>query len=198
MSTPYINKCGKLKLKFYDATSTTNIKFEAVGISEFPSLQDPRIKPELVDYLEQGCNSGAYEGNDSIERPENTFTLDLLEEQMSDNAFKPETFLVKMKDPADGTTDLTSTNTGSVVVLDQNGADKTISLPQTIKTLGMAVLWIGPNGDTEKDLGIDYGVVKFTNATYNAGGAGEASNMQFTFVIHQRGTNITKSEYEAL
>lgn len=198
MSTPYINKRGKLKLKFYDATPTTNLKFEAVGKSEFPTLQDPRITPELVDYLEQGFNSGAYEGNDSITRPENTFTLDLLEEQMSDNAFKPEVFLVKMKDPADGTTDLTSTNTGSVIVLDQNGADRTISLPQTIKTLGMAVLWLSPDEDTTKDLGIDYGVVKFTNAVYNPGGPGEVSNMQFTFVIHQRGVNITKAEYEAL
>lgn len=198
MSTPMINKCSTLKVKFYDATPTTNVKFEAVGTSEFPTLQDPKIMPELVDYLEQGCYSGVYEGNDSIERPENTFTLDLLEEQMTDNAFNPYTFLIKMKDPSDGTTDLTSTNTGSVVVLDQNGADKTISLPETIKTLGMAVLQLSPDGDTTKDLGIDYGVVKFTNAVYNAGGAGEVSNMQFTFVIHQRGTKITKAEYEAL
>lgn len=165
------NDSGYIRVQFYDARTATEAtedgdKYPALielkYFGDLPEIKVPQIREELKMFKDRGKFQGWDYDEDTMDIPEITFNVDVVDDQVSTNAYEMLDWFEKRKAPDSyGTTDATdlvSTNDGSATVRTQSGGTQDANLPTGLFLCGMHVFF--DNGVTGKELGFDFKYVE--------------------------------------
>lgn len=157
---PYLRKAigtsGGMQIQFLDGTATTPLKAVITGITSYPEIPEPMIDTQDELFLDRGKAVGMIEGDDSVEFPEFTITFDVIDDKVSTGVHETKQLLLDKLDPADGTTDAVSVNTGTTTIRDKNGGDYSLSILPDKFLFTMEYLFDSQTAD--KTFGYEYNV----------------------------------------
>lgn len=169
------NLTNHTQLQVSDDTSTAKIikeiKYYTGGL---PSIPTAEATPDTVLFKDRGSLQGVEVGEDQVDFPEMSIVVDLTAADVTTVDNDPDEFesdwfniMNLFRDPADGTTALTSTNSGSVTV--KNGFDpsesatRSVTIPAEIDTLRLEMLFqdgtrtFGYKWEHAQPLGVEFG-----------------------------------------
>jgi len=194
------NTAGYIRVQFYDGRDATDCTtgdyypalIELKYFGELPELKEPKIRAELKQFNDRGAFHGFEFDDDSIDIPEVTFEVDIVDDQVSTNEYALRKWFQQLKSTDQyGTTPtdaLISTNDGNAQVRAQDGSLQSINLPTGLFTLGMVVLF--DNGDVNTKFGLDFPYVEIRDSSFSSGdGRGKFS---FTVRIWGVPTDVTE------
>lgn len=173
------NSAGYIRVQFYDGRSETDCQtgdkypalIELKYFGELPELKEPRIRAELRPFLDRGAFQGYEFDDDSIDVPEVTFEVDIVDDQVSTNSYMLQKWFQELKAPDEyGSTPtdaLISTNDGNAQVRAQDGSTQALNLPTGLFTVGMVVLFDNGNADTK--FGFDFPYVEIRDSSFSSG-----------------------------
>jgi len=172
----------KVQIQFYDGTETTPATLDITGYSDLPDLPDVIIRRDLDVKRDRGQFSHVELAEDSIDFPEVSITIDMIDTLVTSDKNAIEQWFNKHK-AADGTTDLVSTNDGGAKARDvDSGELKDIGLPSDIFTIGMKILWT--DSANQNAHGRDYKYVRPIQATVS----GDTGGLKITLTFQLSGT----------
>ena len=165
------NLTNHTQLQISDSTTGTKILKEIKYYSALPTIPTAVATPDTVIFRDRGSIQGVEIGDDQVDFPEFTLEIDLALADLTGGTTSSRAnwfdIMNNFKSPADGTTSLTTTNTGTVNV--KNGFDPTtaaltsITLPIDIDTLRLEILFtngteiFGYKWEQVQPLGVDFG-----------------------------------------
>jgi len=154
MASPFLRKSTGsvqgMSFQLLDGATPAN-KLVLSGLSDtFVLPTEPKVTADLEDFLIAGVLKGRTSGDDSVTTNNYTFQIFALDDAVSSGKFDIEKFVLNKKNSADA--DLVSLNTGSVVISDINGKDKTISISSEHFLLKLEMLIHGETPGTS-DIG---------------------------------------------
>lgn len=154
MASPFLRKSTGsvqgMSFQLLDGATPVN-KLVLSGLSDtFVLPTEPKVTADLEDFLIAGVLKGRTSGDDSVTTNNYTFQIFALDDAVTSGKFDIEKFVLNKKNSADA--DLVSLNTGSVVISDINGKDKTISISSEHFLLKLEMLIHGENPGTS-DIG---------------------------------------------
>lgn len=196
------NDAGYIRVQFYDGRSVTDCTtgdnypalIEIKYFGELPELKEPRIRAELTPFLDRGSFVGFEFDDDTIDIPEITFEVDIVDDQVTTNEYLLQKWFQELKAPDTYNTSedaLISTNDGNALVRAQDGTTKNINLPAGLFTVGMVVLFDNGNADTK--FGFDFPYVEIRDSSFSTGdGRGK-----FSFMVRVWGVPIPTTTLKA-
>jgi len=159
----------KVQIQFYDGNATTPNTINLAYFGSVPELPDVVVNRNLEVRLDRGQFSHVDFGDDALEFPEVTLTIDMVDTHVSTNKHALEQWF-NQHQTVDGT-DLVSTNDGGAQARDvDTGELVDIGLPTSIFTIGMKILF--SDADDTNSFGRDYKYVKPIEARVSAGDTG--------------------------
>jgi len=144
------NLANHTQLQISDATETTKILKEIKYYDAVPEIPTAEATPDTIIFRDRGSIQAVEIGEDQVDFPEFSLTVDLTAADTTDTGtdeYKSDWYNImnKFVDPSDGSTNLTSTNSGSVNV--KNGLDPSdsattsITIPTDVDTLRLEILF---------------------------------------------------------
>lgn len=166
------NLTNHTQLQISDDTAVTKIIKEIKYYSGVPEIPTAATTPDTTLFKDRGSLQAAEVGEDQVEFPEFSLTIDLTAADVQDvgtSNWQSDWYniLNKYCDPTDGVTSLTSTNSGSVNVknsFDPTTSDTTsVTIPSDIDTLRLEILFqdgsntFGYKWEQVQPLGVSFG-----------------------------------------
>jgi hypothetical protein len=165
------NLTNHTQLQISDNTATTKVIKEIKYYQGLPEIPTAEATPDTVLFRDRGSLQGVEIGEDQVEFPEFSITIDMTAADTREvtAAYKSDWFNImnKFADPADGTTDLTSTNSGTVSVKNSfdpsSATTKSVTIPSDIDTLRLEMLFkdgtrtFGYKWEQVQPLGVTFG-----------------------------------------
>ena len=166
------NLTNHTQLQVSDATAT-EVKKEIKYYSGLPEIPTAEATPDTVIFRDRGALQGIEIGEDQVDFPEMSVTIDLTAADVTNTDAAGDyqsdwyNIMNEFHSPADGSTNLTSTNTGSVNV--KNGLDPSssattaVTIPSDIDTLRLEMLFkdgtrtFGYKWEQVQPLGVTFG-----------------------------------------
>lgn len=180
------NSAGYIRVQFYDGRDASDCVsgdyypaiLEIKYFGDLPELKEPRIRAELKEFKDRGAFVGFDFDEDSLDIPEVTFTVDVVDDQVSNNLYQIREWFQRLKSPDTyngGQNALISTNDGNAQVRAQDGSTQLINLPVGLFTVGMVVLF--DNGNTQ--FGYDFPYVEIRDSSFSSGDG----HAKFSFTV---------------
>lgn len=194
------NDAGYIRVQFYDGRSasdcTTGDSYPALieikYFGELPELKEPRIRAELKQFNDRGSFVGFEFDDDTIDVPEITFEVDVVDDQVSANNYILQKWFQELQAPdqygVTPTSALVSTNDGNALVRAQDGSTENINLPLGLFTVGMVVLF--DNGDPNTKFGFDFPYVEIRDSSFSSGDG----HGKFSFTVRVWGVPTPTTE----
>lgn len=166
------NLTNHTQLQISDDTETTKVIKEIKYYSGLPEIPTPEAAPDTQFFRDRGALQAVEIGEDQVEFPEMSITIDMTAADVQDvgiSDWQADWYNIMNKycDPADGTTNLTSTNTGSVNVKNgfnpSSSATTSVTIPSDIDTLRLEILFqdgtntLGYRWEQVQPLGVTFG-----------------------------------------
>ena len=170
------NLTNHTQLQVSDNTAVTKIlkeiKYYTGGLPNIPTAE---ATPDTVLFKDRGSLQGIEVGEDQVDFPEMSVTVDLTAADVTtvsddpSDVFESDWFNIMnlFKSPADGTTSLTSTNSGTVTVKNSfdpsTSATTSVTIPSDIDTLRLEMLFkdgtrtFGYKWEHAQPLGVEFG-----------------------------------------
>jgi len=166
------NLTSHTQLQISDNTAETKVLKEIEYYSALPTIPTAVSTPDTNNFLDRGSLQAVELGDDQVDFPEFTIEIDLTVADITGTAAGESDWFNIMNNfvsPADGTTALTTTNSGTVNV--KNGLDPTsatvgltsMSIPSDIDTLRLEILFtngsevFGFKWEQVQPLGVEFG-----------------------------------------
>lgn len=157
-------------VQFYDGSATPK-KLTITYYGSIPELPDVVITRNLEPKLDRGQFRYVMFGDDSVEFPEVTFEMDVVDDYVISNKHSVIEWFKNRKDTSgDG---LTTTNDGNATAKDvDSNTTVNYGLPSSIFTCGMKVWIEDAKSTTGKGFGFDYKYVQPLDVTFTSSNDG--------------------------
>jgi len=164
MGRPYLRK-KHVTISLFDGTTPTAKAATITGYADVPELPEPVIDAPAEGYAPQGAFNSIEEGDDTINLPEFSITVDINDSDVASNKYALNEWFNNHKDST-GSATLKSTNDGSAYLKKSiDGSTVSANLATDWFTIGMKVLF--NNGGTSKAFGKSYKYVRPISATFS-------------------------------
>ncbi len=164
MGRPYLRK-KHVTISLFDGTPTTPFTETITGYADVPELPEPVIDAPAEGYAPQGAFNSIEEGDDTINLPEFSITVDINDADVTSNKYALNEWFNNHKE-SNGATALTTTNDGSAYLKKSiDGTTVSANLAADWFTIGMKVLF--NNAGTSKAFGKQYKYVRPISATFS-------------------------------
>ncbi len=164
MGRPYLRK-KHVTISLFDGTTPTAYAATITGYADVPELPEPVIDAPAEGYAPQGVFNSIEEGDDTINLPEFSITVDINDGDVASNKYALNEWFNNHKDST-GSTALTSTNDGSAYLKKSiDGTTVSANLATDWFTIGMKVLF--NNSGSAKAFGKSYKYVRPISATFS-------------------------------
>jgi hypothetical protein len=172
MGRPYLRK-KHVDIQLYDGTPTTPYTLDITGYADVPELPEPVVDAPAEGYAPQGAFSSIEEGDDTVDLPEFSITIDINDDDVSSGKYAIDQWINAHKE-GNGTTALVSTNDGSAYFRKSiDGTTVSANLSTDWFTIGMKVLF--DNDGSGKAFGKDYGYVRPIDARLSTSGKAQVT-----------------------
>lgn len=164
MGRPYLRK-KHVTIELFDGTATTPFTQTITGYADVPELPEPVIDAPAEGYAPQGVFNSIEEGDDTINLPEFSITVDINDADVASNKYALNEWFNNHR-ASDGSTGLVTTNDGSAYLKKSiDGTTVSANLATDWFTIGMKVLF--NNSGSAKAFGKQYKYVRPISATFS-------------------------------
>jgi len=164
MGRPYLRK-KHVTISLFDGTPITPFTETITGYADVPELLEPVIDAPAEGYAPQGVFNSIEEGDDTINLPEFSITVDINDDDVATNKYALNEWFNNHKE-SNGATALVSTNDGSAYLKKSiDGSTVSANLATDWFTIGMKILF--DNSGTAKAFGKQYKYVRPISATFS-------------------------------
>ncbi len=172
MGRPYLRK-KHVTISLFDGTTPTAFTATITGYADVPELPEPVIDAPAEGYAPQGVFNSIEEGDDTVNLPEFSITVDINDGDVASNKYALNEWFSNHKE-SNGATALTTTNDGSAYLKKSiDGTTVSANLATDWFTIGMKVLL--NNAGTGKAFGKSYKYVRPISATFSTSGKAQVT-----------------------
>lgn len=172
----------KTSVQFYDGTATTPKTLDITGYASLPEFGDVKVRTNVEPRLDRGMISHIDYADDTLEQPEVSMTVDLVDTYLSTSNDKISEWFDEHSQ--DGTP-LVSTNDGNAQARADDGTLKNIGIPTDIFTCGMKLTFNDITG--AGTITRDYKYVQPVSVTISS----ETTGTKINFTVKLLGTYTT-------